>query len=362
MWAAGLILALLAAVALLIGQHNPYLGDYGDDAELLILGQGLATGQGYAWVNTPDVPAHNRYPPGYPALVTLAMVVSGTGASAAQAIVPAKLLTMVTLAGAAALLWPLARRRLGTPWAAGAVAIFVLNPFVLRFAGEVMSDVPYVMVLLAALVWADRLSLGGARATRRRARSGLGGGWRLGALLALGAYVRSVGLAAGAGALAWAWWYCWSERERERGTGLGRWAPWAPALAATGAFLLLLLPWWVRDATLAGGWRYLEELLAAQYSAPAAGTVTSSDLIGRAVGNVGFLVGKPGVFGAAGMVAGVAGAAVVLTGYWTCLRRVGGGSELRGRRDLGGRRSGWRWPWWWPSCSGPSGPGATCCP
>ena len=72
-----------------------YLGDYGDDARLLILGQGLATGQGYAWVNTrtfrPTIAT-----PGYPALVTLAMVVSGTGASAAQAIVPAKLLTMVT--------------------------------------------------------------------------------------------------------------------------------------------------------------------------------------------------------------------------------------------------------------------------
>jgi hypothetical protein len=170
------------------------------------------------------------------------------------------------------------------------------------------------------------------------AREAGGGGWGvranllgwvgLGALLALGAYMRSVGLAAGVGALAWAWCYCWIERERERGA----WAPWAPALVATGTFLLLLLPWWVRDATLAGGWRYLEELLAAQYSAPAAGTVSSSDLIGRAVGNVGFLVGKPGVFGAAGMVAGVAGAAVVLTGYWTCLRQGGRpGGILEGR-------------------------------
>ena len=122
----------------------------------------------------------------------------------------------------------------------------------------------------------------------------------LGALLALGAYVRSVGLAAGAGALAWAWWYCWSERGRS-GSRVGRLLGTLGAGAgATGAFLLLLLPWWVRDATLAGGWRYLEELLAAQYSAPAAGTVTSSDLISRAVGNVGFLVGKPGVFGAWG--------------------------------------------------------------
>ena len=123
------------------------------------------------------------------------------------------------------------------------------------------------------------------------------------------------------------------ERGQEREQGRGAWARWAPA-AATGAFLLLLLPWWVRDAT-AGGWRYLEELLAAQYSAPAAGTVTSSDHQSSG-GECGIPGGEAGGVRRLEMVAGVVGAAVVLTGYWTCLRRVGGGSELRGGWGLGG--------------------------
>jgi hypothetical protein len=146
-------------------------------------------------------------------------------------------------------------------------------------------------------------------------------GWViLGVLLALGAYVRSVGLAAGAGVLAWAWWRAWRRRGRRR-------PAWADALAATGAFGLLLLPWWVRDASLSGGWRYLEELLAAQYQVPTNGTVSSGDLLLRALGNVAFLAGKPGVFGAAGLLIGALAGAVLVLGYVRVLGRVGGAAE-----------------------------------
>jgi hypothetical protein len=306
-WGAGLLLATLCAVLLLAGQSNPYLGDYGDDAEFLVLGQGLATGQGYAWVNNPERPAHNRYPPGYPLWLAAALTLSGTAGVPAAAIVPAKLATAATLLGAAVLLWPVARRRLDAPWAAGAVALFLLNPFALRFAGEVMSDVPYVLVLLGTLAWADRLS-------GTESRPGL---WRwvaFGALLALGAYVRSIGLAAAGGALAWALWLAWRRRE------------WRPAVAVA-AFALLMLPWWLRDAGLAGGWRYLQELFAAQYFAPAEGTVSSSDLLTRAAGNIAFLAGKPGVFGLGGMLVGAAAAAVVAWGYLRTLRHAGGAAE-----------------------------------
>ncbi|MGH2355856.1 MAG: hypothetical protein ACRDJN_29960, partial [Chloroflexota bacterium] len=312
MWPAiGVALAAALAVALLAAQFNPYLGDYGDDAEFLILGQGLATGQGYAWVNSPERPAHNRYPPGYPALLAVTMLVSGTRDQAYAAIVPAKLVTAATFLGSALLLWPLARRRLPAPWAAGAVAIYLLNPFAIRFAGEVMSDLPYVLVLLAALVWADRLA---ARPTQHSALSTQHSFWAwvgLGALLALGAYVRSIGLAAAVGVLPWAWW---------RG---GR----RSGAIATTAFVVLMLPWWVRDAMLAGTWRYLEELLAAQYQDPGAGTVGSTDLLARALDNALFLIGKPGVFGVAGMLAGIAAAVVVALGYWRSLRSLGGAAE-----------------------------------
>ena len=71
----------------------------------------------------------------------------------------------------------------------------------------------------------------------------------------------------------------------------------------------------------------MQELFAAQYLAPTEGTVSSADLLARAAGNVAFLVGKPGVFGLAGTVAGLAAGAVVVWGYLRTLRRVDGAAE-----------------------------------
>src|SRR5205085_12647698 len=113
------------------------------------------------------------------------------------------------------------------------------NPFAIRFATQVMSDLPYILVELAALVWADRLTRldeRGARSEEKdgaRVPAGATGPSRwevpagatgpsrwevpaprpsllrwavLGVLLALGAYVRTVGEATAVGVLAWAWW------------------------------------------------------------------------------------------------------------------------------------------------------------
>jgi hypothetical protein len=132
----------------------------------------------------------------------------------------------------------------------------------------------------------------------------------LGVLLAAGAYVRTVGEATAVGVLAWAWW-----RDRRGG------------LAASAAFVLLMLPWWVRDVTLAGGWRYLEELRSATYQDPSAGSVSLADLLGRAAGNAAFVLGKPGALGALGIVGGAIAGVLLLVGYWRTLRTVGGAAE-----------------------------------
>jgi hypothetical protein len=308
-WAAvATTLAAVLSLVLLAAQLHPFLGDYGDDAEFLVLGQSLATGQGYAWVNGPERPAHNRYPPGYPLLLAVTMLVSGTSAEPFAAVIPAKLVTAATFLASGLLLWPLARRRLPAPWAAGAVALYLLNPFAIRFAVQTMSDMPYVLAFLAALVWADRLGTGEGESRATRSPLLATRNWIvLGLLLALGAYVRSIGLVAAAGVLAWAWWRGWR-------TGSRGW------LWAAGAFVAVMLPWWWRDASLAGGWRYIEELLAAQYLDPQAGTVGSGDLMARVVSNASFLVGKPGVFGLLGMVAGLAASTLVFLGFVRCLR------------------------------------------
>jgi hypothetical protein len=331
-WAALVIAvgAVCIAAVLLVMQLNPYLGDYGDDAEFLILGQGLARGDGYAWINSPEHPAHNRYPPGYPVYLSAVMLITGTQASAIDAVVPAKIATALTLLLALPPLWLLARRRLPVAWAAAAVALFALNPFALRFAAQVMSDVPYLPIGFAALAladWladretrkADRLRPGrihAVSATSTLVRAWLG--WvALGVLLAVGAYVRSVGMAAAAGVTLWILW------------GL-RGRPWREArvrLLAPTVFVALMLPWWLRDAMLSGGWRYLEELLAARYADPGAGIVGGSDVLQRALGNAGFYVGKPADFGVLGVVAALLAAALIAGGYAAVARRGAGAAE-----------------------------------
>ena len=294
-------LVALVTAALTLGSLSPVLGDFGDDAEFLILGQGLARGDGYAWVNSPEHPAHNRYPPGYPLLLAAAQALTGTTGDPLGAILPSKLVTAATLALALVALWRFARSRLSPAWAVAALALFALDPVPIRFAVQVMSDVPYVPVLLAALLWAER--------THRRPET-----WRwalLGALLALGAYVRSIGLPAAAGVLVWAWLT----------------APRSRALVATAAFVALLAPWWARDAALAGGWRYLEELTSATYTDPDAGTVSAGGLLARAADNLAFVLGKPAAFGPLGLLAAAAGALLLVIGARRSAQLRGGAAE-----------------------------------
>jgi hypothetical protein len=296
-------LVVVLALCLIGAQLNPYLGDYGDDAEFLVLGQGLVQGAGYVWANSPERAPHNRYPPGYPLLLAGTMLATGTRDQALAAILPAKLVTAASHVAAMALVWLLARRRLPGGWAVAAVAAYAFNPFAIRFAVQIMSDVPYILALLGALVWAE------AAPTRRPVP--LRHWLALGALLALGAYVRTIGDVAAVGVIAWAWWRA------------GRRA----ALAAAATFLACMIPGWLRDLTLSGGWRYAQELLAAQYQDPSAGVLTPAALLRRALDNGAFIIEKPGVFGAAGFVLGGAAAAVTLLGYWRCLRLAGGAAE-----------------------------------
>jgi hypothetical protein len=102
---------------------------------------------------------------------------------------------------------------------------------------------------------------------------------------------------------------------------------WRPALVVGATFAVLMLPWWVRDATLAGGWRYVEELVAAQYQDPGGGSAGPADFVTRAAGNALFVLGKPGAFGIAGFFVALLALVVVAAGYWRCLRNPGGAAE-----------------------------------
>ena len=107
-----LVLAFFICLGVLLGalQLHPHLGLFNDDAEYLVLGEALASGQGYTWANDPLQPPHNKYPPGYPLAVAGVLLLTGNANDAYGGIIPAKLLTLLAFAGALVLLWLLLSR------------------------------------------------------------------------------------------------------------------------------------------------------------------------------------------------------------------------------------------------------------
>jgi hypothetical protein len=212
--------AVLAVCALLVLAFAPaqYFGRQQDDALYLIAARALASGR-YCLLTTPGCPAFTVINPGWPALLApLALFTERPGIFEAFA--------ALLLAASPAALWFWLRRRVDENVALLSAALFASSPLLLSQSGAVMSEAPYLLVLLALLAAAD---------SKRAARAGL---WAA-ALLSL----RTAGLAVLPGALAP------FLRARRRDAALALlppiafavlWAAWSKAKSGTVAKFALL--------------------------------------------------------------------------------------------------------------------------
>lgn len=177
-------LALLLGLACAVPLLNAYLVPSGDNATYLVLGQALSTGQGYRMISDPNRPPMALYPPGYPAVLALVLTVTGTQDNLPAAILPAKFVSLTIYVGVVLLTFALFARR--NTWLGLATALLVaINPHVLYFAVELSTELPFLLLTLAAMLLF-------ARRAHQDVRPALVLGVAL--LLALGFYVRSVAL------------------------------------------------------------------------------------------------------------------------------------------------------------------------
>ncbi len=182
-WAAALILALHGTLAWM--GRGVGIVTFHDDARYILLSRALKEFH-YRELWRLDAPVHSMYPPGYPALLALWSEIGGYGFD--------WLVLLSALASVAALGFTFAAvKRITTPaLALASVAILAVNPYLLPWAGYVMSDAPF-LALTAVALWAV--------AGDRRGRRWL---WIAGAAAIAAALTRSIGvlLVAGLG-LAW---------------------------------------------------------------------------------------------------------------------------------------------------------------
>ena len=182
-WAPIAACAIVGAIALAAVTPVP-VGVFWDDGVYLIIAKSLATGMGYRFLDLPGAPPAVHYPPGWPALLA---VIWKFSPAFPDNVVVLKLVNPLLLALGAGLVCVYAVRRLNVPplAAMAAAVVFAAALPEIVIAGVLFSEPFFFVVLIAALVLADRAVDHG--------------GWRaaLAAGVAAGAVtlVRSVGIA-----------------------------------------------------------------------------------------------------------------------------------------------------------------------
>lgn len=217
------------ALALALVRFDPYLFTGGDNTHYYALARALATGRGYVDLITPGAPPHTHYPPGFPALLVPVYLLTGGNYLAL------KLVSFVAAAAALFALYRLASRDPAVPPWAAAAAVWLMGLYGVfqLYSQRVLSDMPYLALVLAALAVFQGIASdpSGARPDRR---------WLLACALALAAfYVRTAGVTLLAGVGAW--------------TILGR--RWKLAATTAAIFGTGAAPWflWTRMAASGGG-------------------------------------------------------------------------------------------------------------
>jgi len=227
----------------------------GDNAKYYLLAQSIADGKGYVKVFAPDAPPTSLYPPGYPLLMSgLMLVTDSVGAQ--------KVMNGLFLLGAALVLFLLLKAVTNDERFAALMAGFtVINYHLLKFSTIMMSEASFLLVSLLALY---------ALVRRHEDRAP----WRdprfyafLGAL-SFAFHIRTQGVSLLAGVL----FYFLCTRQ------------WTELATTVGGFLLLAMPWRLRNQLQGlGSSRYLDQLVQANPWRPEAGEVGVTGLLGRLV-------------------------------------------------------------------------------
>ena len=213
---------MLAALALCAGvfAFDSRLSLSGDNAEFIILGRSVAEGHGLTYVNTPDMRPATKYPFGFPFLLAIVHLLNP------HSILSMKLLVLFAFVVSIPLLYRYVLRETSLLVATLVAVMAITCHFVLDYSHQVMSEIPYLLASILALLALES-------AVRHPTRRSLA----LAVLAVMAAYyIRSVGIALIAGGAAY---FALNRLYREGGIFLA-------------GSILLALPWQIRTSMLGG--------------------------------------------------------------------------------------------------------------
>ncbi len=225
----------------------------GDNAQFINLGRSLAEGHGLSETIEGEPIPHTKYPFGFPLLLAITHILFPDN------LIALKSLVVLLYAISIPLTYLLIRQFAAPPLSLGVSALCLASPLLLDFSHQVMSEIPFLLCSLIALLLLYR-------AQKSSTLSSLA----LAIIAIIAAYyIRSAGLILiGTGIIFFALHKKWKEA----------------GLIAAGS-LLLALPWQIRNASL-GGTPYIKQLLSINPYRPEEGMLTFTALIERILANL----------------------------------------------------------------------------
>ena len=242
----------------------------GDNTEFVILARSLAQGEGLHYVNDPDLKPATKYPFGFPLMLSPLAWLSGSGpeeetggGEPVRDFISMKWLVAVLFAGVPAAVYLLARDCLGEVSAWAAALLCALQPKLVEYGSQVMSEIPYTLFSLATLFLVQR----GARC-----REGLTNPWLTAGFVCLmwSYYVRSAGVVLVAAVLL----FLAFDRQYRR------------AIVLVAGAVVTAFPWWLRNHFSGRGGVYVTQFLQVNPYHPDRGYLDAAGFLERFGGNL----------------------------------------------------------------------------
>lgn len=252
-----LLLLTLSFIAIYTSIFDKKVSLVGDNASYYILGNTIADGHGYANIQHLEKEAHYHYPPGYPLLIASVSTLFSNDISAI------KILNGVFLLGAILLLFFIVKELTENEHIAFAVCFLnLVNYHLLTYATIMMSEIPFLFFSLLAVFLLLRTDF--SKPVYKN--------WQFLALIvcvSFSFYIRSVGLALFAGFL----FFLFIKRY------------WQYLCMFIGGFVIIYLPWFLRNRTATGN-TYISQLFLKNPYEPELGTIGFLDICERFIINI----------------------------------------------------------------------------
>ncbi|HKI44522.1 MAG TPA: glycosyltransferase family 39 protein [Balneolales bacterium] len=253
------LLLVLVFIGVFAWIYDPKLNLGGDNVNYYTLGIALSSGHGYVNIQYPARPEASHFPPGYPAIIALVILLTGGGFPAVKILNGFFLLTSCLMLYQ--IVYLLFKRKVLAFMSALTV---MLSMHLLQYSTIMMSEMPYVFFTTLMLWLMTNIALNPEVIWWKSMEF-----WISLVLIGIGFYIRSIGLTAISGMALF-----WIVRKQ-----------WLAALATFVGFFLMILPWSLRNNRLGGAGGYLHQFLQKNPYNPGLGTLNVFDLIHRILFN-----------------------------------------------------------------------------